>query len=286
MEGPSIVILKEEASKFVGQRVIESVGNTKALPPESLRTQRLRSLGSRGKNFFLEFDSETIKIHFMLFGSYRIDEPKADRSPRLHLEFERGAMYFYACSIKVVTDDWKQSYPAFSDVMAPEWDDKRALGEVEGRPDEFVGDVLLNQEVFTGVGNIMRNEILYRMSLHPETKIRNLDAYELRLLIREARLYALQFYVWKKAYVLRKNWLVYRKRQCPRCSTRISAGAMGRLGRRTHICPKCQTIRRKRASAKRLAAVRQRLRAAAREIATLQRKLGGPPMSARAEIDH
>ena len=48
--------------------------------------------------------------------------------------------------------------------------------EIEKNPEELVCDILLDQNIFTGVGNIIKNEVLFRIRLHPETKIKNIPA--------------------------------------------------------------------------------------------------------------
>ncbi|HRO68823.1 MAG TPA: hypothetical protein PK951_00545 [Chitinophagaceae bacterium] len=35
----------------------------------------------------------------------------------------------------------------------------------------MVCDALLDQEIFSGVGNIIKNEVLYRIRVHPESLI-------------------------------------------------------------------------------------------------------------------
>ena len=71
LEGPSIVILSEEAAGFAGHKVLRVRGNSTE-DIERMRNRKLVALRSWGKHFLLEFEGFGLRIHFMLFGSYRI----------------------------------------------------------------------------------------------------------------------------------------------------------------------------------------------------------------------
>ena len=47
---------------------------------------------------------------------------------------------------------------------------KKKLTEI---PDTLVADALLNQNIFAGVGNIIKNEVFWRIKVHPKTKVGN-----------------------------------------------------------------------------------------------------------------
>ncbi len=65
--------------------------------------------------------------------------------------------------------------------------------------------------VFAGVGNIIKNEVLFRIRVHPLSKIGKLPPRKLSELIKQARQYSFDFLEWKKAFVLRKHWLAHNK---------------------------------------------------------------------------
>src|SRR5512133_3695896 len=98
-EGPSIVILKEQAAAFEGRRILRVDGNT-SIAKERLEGQRIVALRSWGKHFLVEMPRFALRVHFMLWGSYRINERKEDRPPRLSLGFTRGTeLNLYSCSV-------------------------------------------------------------------------------------------------------------------------------------------------------------------------------------------
>lgn len=239
-EGPSIVILKEQAAPFRRKKVLAVAGNSKTDKKRAL-DQTVIEFKSWGKHFLICFKTFTIKIHFLLFGSYRINEDR-DRPPRLSLKFKNGTMNFYACSVKFLEGDLDEIYDWSADVMSDSWDAKAAKKKLLQYPDMLVCDALLDQNIFAGSGNIIKNEVLFRIKLHPKSKVGALPVKKLNGMIREVRIYSFDFLKWKKAYVLRKHWLAHTKKTCPRCNIPLVKQYMGKNPRRTFFCKKCQVL--------------------------------------------
>ena len=168
----------------------------------------------------------------MLFGSWRINEQKSWAVPRLSLGFNNGELNLYACSVRFIDVPLDLLYDWRADVMSDAWDAKLALSRLRTHPDTLVCDALLDQDIFAGVGNIIKNEVLFRIRVHPLSTIGALPAAKLRELVREARQYSFDFYEWKKQFVLKKHWLVHTKRTCPRCHIPLEKAHLGRTDRR------------------------------------------------------
>ncbi|HST45538.1 MAG TPA: DNA-formamidopyrimidine glycosylase family protein [Luteimonas sp.] len=242
-EGPSIVILREEAAAFAGRKVLRVSGNT-TQDLARLHNRTLIAVRSWGKHFLLQFDGFSVRIHFLLFGSYRINERKPDRVPRLSLGFSKGEeLNVYACSIRFVEGDLDDRYDWSADVMAPEWDAKAARRKLRAQPATLVADALLDQDLFAGVGNFIKNEVLHRIRVHPESTVGGLPARKLGELVAQARAYSFDFYRWKKAYVLKKNYQVHTRRTCPRDGTPLAYRKhLGKAARRAFWCEACQRL--------------------------------------------
>ena len=171
-EGPSIVILRELAEGFAGKRVLDAGGSTRTIDPARMQGLAVRRVASWGKHFLLQFDGFALRVHFMLYGSYAIDGGKPGRVPRLHLGFARGrSLDVYACSLRYVEGDIDDNYDFRIDVMNAAWSPRLALKALRARPDALACDALLEQDVFAGVGNIIKNEVLFRVRVHPESRI-------------------------------------------------------------------------------------------------------------------
>jgi endonuclease VIII len=240
-EGPSIVILKEAVAEFKGQKVLEIGGNTK-VDFSRLQGKKITDLKSFGKNFFICFGKKlSVKIHFMLFGSYRVNERKPTPA-RLSLVCSKGEMNFYACSVQLIEDDLDELYDWSGDVMNDNWDAAKAKKKLKAMPETLVVDALLDQNIFAGVGNIIKNEVLFRIQVHPKTKVGKLPVKKLNEMIREARVYSFDFLEWKKQYVLKKHWLAHTKKKCPRDGNPIIKEYLGKTNRRTFFCNNCQEL--------------------------------------------
>jgi endonuclease-8 len=238
-EGPSIVILKEEAAAFEGRTITRVAGNT-TIEKEQLLDQRVLAIRSWGKQFLLEMPDFSLRVHFMLFGSYRIDERKSWAEPRLSLGFEDRELNFYACSVRFIDIPLDLAFDWWADVMSPLWDPLLARKRLRSAPDMYACDAILDQDIFAGCGNIFKNEVLFRIRVHPLSTIGALPAPKLRELVLECQRYAYQFYEWKKLYVLKKHWLAHTRRTCPRCKIPFSKGHLGRTQRRSFFCENCQ----------------------------------------------
>ncbi len=240
-EGPSIVILRQQAAKFAGQVVRRVSGNSKQ-DLQRMQGRRVRAVCSWGKHFLLAYDGFALRVHFLLFGSYRIDDPK-DVPPRLRLDFDNGQLDVYSCSLKYVEGDLDDTYDWSGDVMADAWDPVAARRKLRAQPGTLAADALLDQGVFAGVGNIIKNEVLFRIRVHPESTIGALPARKLAQLVAQAREYSFDFLEWKRAYVLKKHYQVHTKTTCPRDGTRLSYRKhLGRAQRRAFFCETCQKL--------------------------------------------
>ena len=241
MEGPSLVILKEILKPFKGKKIYEASGTTTRIEPDQLMGKKVIDFQSWGKHLLIVFETFSLRIHFLMSGSYRINEKK-DAKPRLHLEFNKGELNFYSCSIIKIDEDLDDVYDWSADVMNDRWDPKKARRRIKKEPERTVSDVLLDQTIFAGVGNIIKNEVLFRIRVHPETIIGNLPPRKLTALINEARNYSFDFYRWKKIYQLKKHWLMYTKRKCPECKGPVTKRHTGVNSRRSFFCENCQPL--------------------------------------------
>ncbi len=237
-EGPSIVLLREEAMRF-RHRTVRRVEGDSRQDIRRMVGRRVLDVRSWGKHFLLAFSGFSLRVHLMMFGSCRIDEPK-DRPPRLALHFDKGSLYFYACSVRFIEGPLAAAYDWRADVMSPDWDPALARRKLRSAPEALACDALLDQDVFAGVGNIIKNEVLFRIRVHPCTRVGDLPPRKLAQLVAQARAYSFDFLEWKRQFVLRRHWQVHRRRECPECGRHLELAHLGTRQRRTFWCGHCQ----------------------------------------------
>jgi endonuclease VIII len=239
-EGPTIVLLKEEVEKFTGKKVINVTGNSK-IEQARLLNKKVLSFKSHGKQFLICFQDFTVRVHFLLFGKYLIDETK-DQPVRLNITFKNGEINLYSCSVKIIDGDVNTYFDWSTDVMNDTWNPENAKRKLKEIPDALICDALLEQDIFSGVGNIIKNEILYRTRVHPESTVKGIPPEKIQKLIEETRLYSFKFLEWKRNYVLRKHWLAHTKTLCLRCNLPIIKKYTGVKNRRSFFCANCQIL--------------------------------------------
>ena len=239
-EGPSLYLLKEQTARFVGQDIVRAEGNTWAIDKARLVGQPILAIHTWGKHLLIETPAMVLRIHFLLFGTYRIDE-RRDKEARLSLATSGGGeMNFSACSVKEIDRDTFAAYDFSADVMSAQWDPKKARKKLRARPELLACDALLDQDIFSGVGNIIKNEVLFRIRVHPLSAVGALPAAKLRQLVDEARQYSFDFLEWKRRFVLKQHWQAHAQRTCPRCKIPLHKANLGQTRRRSFWCERCQ----------------------------------------------
>jgi endonuclease-8 len=75
------------------------------------------------------------------------------------------------CSVQQIKDPLDLIYEWDADVMNSAWDPQKTLNKLTKYRKLMVCDSLLDQSICAGVGNIIKNEVLFRIRLHPESLI-------------------------------------------------------------------------------------------------------------------
>jgi endonuclease VIII len=237
-EGPSIVILKEELSKFKNKKVLEVKGNSKIDLPR-LSQKKIIDIKSWGKHLLLCFDDFFIRVHLLMYGRCLIDERK-EIAPRLSLTFKNGEVNFYSCSVRLEEGSVDDVYDWEVDTMSDHWNPKKAAKSIKLKKEEMICDIILDQEIFAGAGNIIKNEVLFIERVHPESITAKIPPRKLKQIIDSTRNYCFDFYRWKKNYELRKHYQIYTKVICPRCGIKRILKKTGFRERRSFFCTNCQ----------------------------------------------
>jgi endonuclease-8 len=250
MEGPSLYLARQHLKPFQGHRVSAASGNTKAIDPADLAGLKLKEVSSWGKHLILQFDDFALRFHFLMFGTYEAEidgewvtgDYRRSRAPRLALVFPNGRFNAYSCSIKVVDSrSAKRHYDRRIDIMSPAWDERHVLRLVKAQGKEQVADALLDQGIFAGVGNIIKNEVLAITGLRPTRTIRSLPLAKVRELVRETRAFSKQFYRWRRKFELRKHLLTHRRAVCRYCAQPLMRAKTGKRQRWSYWCPTDQS---------------------------------------------
>lgn len=249
MEGPSLYLAKQLLQPFKKKKVLKVEGNTQQMDKVIFLNREVKDIFSWGKHLVFQFDTIALRVHFMMFGTFEADvngvsvtgDYKRAREPRLAFTFDNGDIKMFSCSLKLhETKNLKKTYDFTVDVMSKKWDGKQAMLNVLKYPEEEIGDVLLDQTIFSGVGNIIRLETLFLQKVSPRRKVKDIEPKRLSGIVKEAHDFSWQFYEWRKIFKLKANLKIYRKWVCPVCGSKTVRGKMGKRERSTVYCPVCQ----------------------------------------------
>ncbi|XP_070559746.1 LOW QUALITY PROTEIN: endonuclease 8-like 2 [Ptychodera flava] len=284
-EGPSVKNWSTKAEKFIGRKIKVVDGNTHVVDKQALVGCTLSSVEAYGKQLFLCFspcqtdvitkDSDTanqdktgehdtgdcekiwLRYHFLMWGSLRANELKGPSkrsktqkipTPRLLIRFQdEEFLAFYNGSVQYVEEPCPDNE---TDILKTNFDVEKATASVQSnRP---VCYTLLDQKVFSGLGNIMKNEALYTSRLHPLELGTDLTKEEAMTLVNEAVKFSAMWMEYEKNRVFKETWSkfsgefqIYKKHRCPEGHKTKRDWFGDGLKRMTVWCPECQPLKGK-----------------------------------------
>ncbi|HEV3101751.1 MAG TPA: DNA-formamidopyrimidine glycosylase family protein [Candidatus Dormibacteraeota bacterium] len=204
-----------------------------------------------GKHLVIRFDNGlALHSHMRMRGVWQVYRPgERWRRPAWQLKAaletaDSVAVCFSAPIVELIRDVAARVGHLGPDIVAKEWSGSEAVARARMLDAMPIGDVLLDQRVVAGIGNVYRCESLWSMRINPWKAVRELDDETLRSLFNTAR-DAMQANLGGE---VRRRFPGYGtgavhgrgRRPCPRCGTPIRVRAMGEHARLVYWCPKCQ----------------------------------------------
>jgi len=251
MEGPSIHLAAEQLQPFIGRRILAVSGNS-TIGIQRLHGKTVRDVFAWGKHLVMQFDTFALRTHFMLWGTFAATvngvsvtgDYRRTSSPRLVLTFRNGEITVWAASVKFIEERHAKAVYDFSaDVLSPGWNPEAALVKMKAFRRSEIADVLLDQTIFAGVGNIIKNEVLFRTRTSPLARVGRLSDRTLKAIVADARRFSERFLELRRTFSLRKNLEIYGKGTCPSCAGKVSRRVHGIRARRSFFCARCQKVR-------------------------------------------
>ncbi len=228
----------------------------------------VESVTSAGKHLLMRFSGDLVlRTHMRMNGSWHIYRPgERWRRPRRDMRIVLATERFEAVAFNVPVaefvdaaslDRHDELRTLGPDLLAENFDAGEVLARMRTRPALPIADVLLNQRVVAGIGNVYKSELLFMCRIDPFTPVARLDDERLKELIDTARrvlrlnvgegLPAMTTYTGYRRTTRRSDpaerlWVYGRGgKPCRRCGTPISARKHGDDARLTYWCSKCQT---------------------------------------------
>ena len=266
---------------FGGRRVrVSSPQGRFAAEAALLDGTMLVAADSAGKHLFLELEGDRlVHVHLGLIGRFDVvigsdDGPPPEPVGQVRLRLlargdGRPAAYADlrgATRCALVTPAERDSVVARlgPDPLRADADPERAWRRI-GRSDRPIGDLLMDQEVVAGVGNVFRAEVLFRHRLHPLRPGRTLRRSQFQSVWDDLTVLLAEGVVSNRIDTVRPEHTpeamgrdprkddhggevyVYRRhgQPCHVCGTKVRTAVLA--GRNSFWCPRCQPAFRSRA---------------------------------------
>jgi len=191
-EGPSILHIKNQLLPFKG-KLVKKAGGYGPMPTKWINGKKLIDIKTWGKHLLFVFANGTVRVHLGLFGDVLVNErKKVNRS--FFLEFAKGEINGYVVRAEKLKSSLEELYDWRIDILHEEFDPAHVKTLLKKQAGKTIADVLMDQQLFSGVGNIIRNEALYRAGIHPLSITGKIPVAKINRLIKEVVTYSQLFY--------------------------------------------------------------------------------------------
>lgn len=226
------------------------------------------SVSASGKHQLMAFSGDLIlRTHMRMNGSWHIYRPgEAWQRSRRDMRIIVSTADFVAVGFSIPVAEWIRGREISRhaelgklgpDLLAEQFDEEEATRRVRERADTAIADVLLNQRVMAGIGNVYKSEVLFACRVDPFALVGTLTDEQVSCMVTTARkflranvsegLAAMTTYLGFRKTTRRDDpserlWVYGRVGDpCRRCSTPIRIAKQGLDARLTYWCPACQS---------------------------------------------
>jgi len=226
----------------------------------------IESVSARGKHLLMTFSGDLVlRTHMRMNGSWHIYPAGAPwKRPARDMRVlvctaDACAVGFNIPVAELLTARELERHQTLRslgpDLLAGSFDREEALRRMRQQSGVPIAEVLLNQRVVAGMGNVFKSEVLFLAGVHPFSPVDTLTDADLERILDTA-LEQLAANVMDRSQTLSlssgrrttrsldpaENLWVYSRgnRPCRRCGTRILSKKTGLDARPTYWCPVCQ----------------------------------------------
>jgi len=224
----------------------------------------IESVTAHGKHLLIRFSGDLVlRTHMRMSGRWHVYRPgERWRAPARAVRIVIGTAAAVAIALDVVDagfiDGRRLARVApladlGPDLLAERFDEGDAAARLRACGAREIGEVLLDQRVLAGAGNVFKSEVLFVCGVHPRWHAGALTDDQARAIVRTARrlLRANVAAPPATAGAMRRTtgrlnpaerlWVYGRRgRPCRRCGSPIASDKQGVAARSTFWCPRCQ----------------------------------------------
>lgn len=218
---------------------------------------RIESVGAHGKHLLIRFERDLVlEVHLGMVGSWQLARPGERLRKPAHLVRARvgvegwDAVFFTAPTVRVFVDRDGRATPIAHlgpDLAEADVDIDEAVTRMDTIPaaGTTIAEVLLDQRVAAGIGNVFKSEVLWACAVNPFAPVSSVDVATRRHLLEVAARQIRANVRPGPRQTVPGGVAVYgrSRRPCRRCATPIRMRRHGEQARSTYWCPTCQPPR-------------------------------------------
>lgn len=253
------VLGREVEGKTLDALVLQDRGEV----PE-LAARRIDAVEPVGKHMFIHLEGGwSVRVHLGMHGKWRRLHIAQRRPARPTVVLEVGNRA-YVCErayrAETVRTAEARRHPKVArlgpDLLAdpPRIDEAVRRARHPAHAGREIGDLLLDQRIAAGIGNVYKSEVLFECGVHPRTRVGSLPPETLRQLFeRASALMRRNLSTRRRTHVplerrptpsSERLWVYGRGGEpCLDCATPVERFLQGDMGRSTYFCPACQRAR-------------------------------------------
>jgi endonuclease-8 len=268
-EGPTIKVTADVLRQALQNQTIQAFRSPlKKTVAEDWRSkiegQQVEVVRSHGKHLLIEFSSHYVLYsHMLMWGAwhvYTVDEEwrkPVNRARVVLATATHVAVLFNAPICELIHRDQLAQHITSSsgpDLLSDTFDIEEARSRFYApeHAEREVGELIMDQQVLAGIGNVLKSEVLFQAGIHPQRTPGTITPDEFDRIIttsRELMRVSYELGTFEGAFLPKdlevqggKYGYVYRRRgyPCVRCGTPIRMVRQGPRQRMTWYCPQCQ----------------------------------------------
>lgn len=215
----------------------------------------IESVGAHGKHLLIRFERDLVlEVHLGMVGTWQLARTGERLRKPAHLIRARvgvegwDAIFFTAPTVRVFVDRGEGRTTPIShlgpDLAVAEADIDTAVARMATvpEPDRTIAEVLLDQRVAAGIGNVFKSDVLWLCRVDPFAPISAISEPTRRALLETASAQIRANLRPGRRQTAPTGLAVYRRHRqpCLRCGTPIQMRHHGDQARSTYWCPACQ----------------------------------------------
>lgn len=250
-EGDTLHKIANRLGPVLVGEVVQGFEAPRLVGPRPRRGSRITAIEAVGKHLLIAFDDGVVlHTHLRMTGSWHLYERGRRWAKPAHLarvviqtdDYE--AVCFSAPVVRTTVGPTDAIAHLGPDLCRADADLDEVLTRMARIPDPAatIAEVLLDQRVAAGIGNMFKSEVLWAEGLDPATPVDQVAADLRRRLIETAARLLRANLTTPRRVTVPGGLAVYRRarRPCRRCGTPIRMARWGEQARSTYWCPRCQ----------------------------------------------